>query len=72
MGFPFFEVLAVVAVLPQGRVSIVLLCNCKGRAVRGLTSKEQKRFHLSFVYFQEVLFELAIIFLFSALLSQLH
>ncbi len=42
MGATSFKVLAVVKVPSLKALWIVLLCNCKGRAVRGLTSKEQK------------------------------
>lgn len=42
MGLVIFEVLAVLEVLSLIGYWIFLLCNCKGRAVRGLTSKKQK------------------------------
>ena len=42
MGIKNFEVLAVLEVHLLWCLWIVLLCNCKGRAVRGLTSKKQK------------------------------
>lgn len=60
MGWLFLKVLPVAEVPAIVLHSVDLLCNCKGRAVRGLTSKKQNP--LSFVHFPEVLFELAIIF----------
>ena len=42
MGDILFEVLAVVKVPAPFCLWIALLCNCKGRVVRGLTSEKTK------------------------------